>query len=823
MRLGSLGLGQCGITSVIFALPAAMFMACTDDLPSDTDDTGSDTDIIDDTDDTDTDTDTGEPTDWPDGFEDCGIALPTPAEGLCEVEEGTGSAVVLRGMVLGYEKVYVSGSVVVDGERIADVGCVEPPAGATIISCAEGVISPGLIDPHDHLGFTDRAPYRFGDKRWDHRHGWRAELSTPGNRWTGSANGFASEQWGEVRKLVAGTTTMVGSGYARGIIRNLDQASARESDALPVVENQTFPLGDANRQFRSNCGWNYRDDGFDASKEDAYVPHVAEGIDDYAAEEFRCLSTDFAGGEDLTESNSAHVHGIGLQTLDYDRMVRDGTALIWSPRSNLQLYGETARVSTFATLGGVIALGSDWTYSGSIHPGREMACADSFNKSALNGFFSDKDIWKMATENAAIALRADADVGTLETGKLADIAIFAEADDVKSPWRAPLEAKPGETALVLRGGTPLYGEAGVLGVLDSSCESVDVCGESHAICMERETGRDFAALAGVVSEAYPAWFCDSDPTDEPVCSTKREGDWPGEATAGDQDGDGVADGDDLCPAVFNPIRPIDSGEQSDVDGDGTGDACDDDPLPADIDGDGIPNDTDNCPYQTNPDQTDVDGDDKGDICDACPDVANPTTPCAAVSSGTYTLEELRTRSELIGSPVTVKGVVVTGIWDNGYAVQETSGSGPNRGMMVYEGSAPSLAVGDIIDLNGDLNDYFGELQIEVSAATKTSSGPAPAPTVVSLTDAASEGYEGMLITTTGEVTDEAYDCSVDGGGCSDTGLWEIGGSSGILVYDRMYSGADWASGSGTTTVSGVMTFRWNRRRIMPRNDTDLGL
>jgi hypothetical protein len=52
---------------------------------------------------------------------------------------------------------------------------------------------------------------------------------------------------------------------------------------------------------------------------------------------------------------------------------------------------------------------------------------------------------------------------------------------------------------------------------------------------------------------------------------------------GDQDGDGVPDGSDNCPAVANP-------DQADLDHDGLGDACD-----SDRDGDGVPNTSDGCP------------------------------------------------------------------------------------------------------------------------------------------------------------------------------------------------------------------------------------
>jgi len=85
----------------------------------------------------------------------------------------------------------------------------------------------------------------------------------------------------------------------------------------------------------------------------------------------------------------------------------------------------------------------------------------------------------------------------------------------------------------------------------------------------------------------------------------------------DADGDGITDNQDNCPYVYNP-------DQADSDGDGVGDACEDeDPYVSDSDADGVPDDQDNCPYVYNPDQADSDGDGLGDACDNCPSVYNP--------------------------------------------------------------------------------------------------------------------------------------------------------------------------------------------------------
>jgi hypothetical protein len=450
---------------------------------------------------------------------------------------------------------------------------------------------------------------------------------------------------------------------------------------------------------------------------------------------------------------------------------------------------------------------------------RELACADQYNANNLGHYFSDAKLWQMATYNAAIATGSDLVLGSLEPGKLADIAIFAGGKHLYH--RAVLEAGASAVLLVVKAGRALYGEADVVDALAEGCEALDVCGTPRSICLEHEFGVTYATLAGQVADgnpAYPAFFC-GEPDGEPTCTPSRPGEFTGIAATDDEDGDGIASGDD-CPDVFNPIRPIDHDAQADVDGDGVGDACDDTPVGDDLDGDAVANMVDNCPFRSNADQADGDDDTKGDSCDFCPDAANPNTVCGPEPAQERTIQEIQGGEVPEGTLVTIRGAIVIGVWANGAWVQ-APGATENGGIHVFTGPNPGVVVGDQVDASGEVLEYFGDTEIENGSFSSKTSGTPLAPLALTVAQAMDEKYEGMLVQLTNvKSVQNPYDCSVDNPACADQSLWSV--NNRVVVYNRLYQDDDWTARMGQDPITGVMMTRFDRRRIMPRSGGDFG-
>ncbi|GMV42355.1 MAG: hypothetical protein AMXMBFR64_40710 [Myxococcales bacterium] len=149
------------------------------------------------------------------------------------------------------------------------------------------------------------------------------------------------------------------------------------------------------------------------------------------------------------------------------------------------------------------------------------------------------------------------------------------------------------------------------------------CGDVDACPLDADNDADGDGLCGDVDPCPADGANDAD--NDGVCGDVDP--CPADA-ANDADGDGLCESADNCPTVANV-------NQSDVDADGIGDACE-----PDNDGDGVIDDDDNCPLDSNASQADFDGDGVGDACDADDDgdgVVDGQDTCLGTPAGTPVL------------------------------------------------------------------------------------------------------------------------------------------------------------------------------------------
>jgi cytosine/adenosine deaminase-related metal-dependent hydrolase len=794
-----------------------------------------------------------------DAATDAAVDAPTDAmvaSATCTVTPGDGRKLI-TGTVLAPTGPIANGQVAVNAAgMITCVGVNCAAGGETRIDCPMGVISPGLINTHDHITFTQNPPYNDTGERYEQRHDWRTgrrghtEINT-----AGSATGD-NIRWGELRFLLGGATSIVGSGGQAGLLRNLDQASNQEGLGQQAVRFETFPLDDSSGTQRTmDCNYGAAPDTeATVAPLMSYEPHVSEGIDQVARNEFQCVSsttydTTAPGlSHDLVVPQTAIIHGIGLKPFDYGVMATDGTALIWSPRSNITLYGDTAQVSVAARMGVEIALGTDWSATGSISLLRELSCADSFNRTYLDGFFTDEQLWKMVTINAAAVTATDDVIGSIAVGKIADLTIFDGR--TRQSYRAVLGAEDKDVWLVMRAGKPLYGIDTVIAALTpTGCDMIDVCGQPKRVCLMSEIGKTYDALKAAPGTVYPAFFCGV-PTNEPTCTPKRPNAsnaingstvYTGVPAAGDLDGDGVANAQDDCMMVFNPIRPVDDGTQGDWDHDGVGDVCDVCPIdanttqcttvnPDDRDADGVLNAVDNCPDDANGDQADFDHDLKGDVCDACPMAANPGGQGCPV-----TVYDIKNRGAVtaipLGTTVNVNNVIVTGKGSNGFFVQVKVGDAGYQGsdysgLFVFTNAGSpfltAINVGNRVNVTGNVADFQGQIELDgvtdvmiVNPAIEAAPAPIAA-TAAEITTGGSRAtkLEGVIVT-----TGAASITAVNAAQGELTAMQPGGGS--LIVDDFLFLLPAPTVNQTFASMTGILAWRNMASKLEPRSAADL--
>ena len=130
---------------------------------------------------------------------------------------------------------------------------------------------------------------------------------------------------------------------------------------------------------------------------------------------------------------------------------------MWSPQSNLRLYGETTRAADALDVGLPMALGADWLPSGSMSLLAEMKVARQELVEQEHPVSAEELVTMVTSGRRATSPASAAKLGSLEVGRVADLVVLARQDD--DVHESVCDSTPADVELVMVGGDVAYGRA----------------------------------------------------------------------------------------------------------------------------------------------------------------------------------------------------------------------------------------------------------------------------------------------------------------------------------------------------------------------------
>lgn len=376
------------------------------------------------------------------------------------------------------------------------------PAGFDDVKVVEtgGTIFPGFIELHNHLSYNALPLWSPVPKRFQHRDQWsvhkdyRPMISGPmtviGKYRDSSGQAAllpALVRYVECKCLLGGVTTTQGirlssnagiTRYYRGLIRNVEQTDDTAlSEAQACIAD--VDARDA-RKFLTKL-----------KKEDScYLLHLSEGVtdpsrpdDSVARKHF--LALEVAPGKWALNDRFSGIHAAGLLPQDFDVLKQNEASMVWSPLSNLLLYGGTARVEAARAAGVRIGLGSDWAPTGSKNLLGELKVAWLYSQHVLNGLLTARDLVAMATREAAHILKWQDALGMIAAGARADLLVIDGTTG--DPYDSLIRARETDISLVMINGVARYGMPALMAPLAPDDQTVSVGGQSRKLYLKQET------------------------------------------------------------------------------------------------------------------------------------------------------------------------------------------------------------------------------------------------------------------------------------------------------------------------------------------------
>lgn len=378
-------------------------------------------------------------------------------EGEREASEGQARAkpeepFALGGCVVTPERAIDPGWVVVAGNAIAALRDTAPRDVRAIET--RGVILPGLLDLHGHPEYNVFAAWE-PPRLYENRYRWRESeeyaklVKGPWHRLTDESSGRPSllptlTRYAEARALVGATTAIQGASKrypdpAESLVRNVDRRIFGHQLARAAINFMTEPP-ERRARLRAEIA---------SGEVKTFYVHLAEGIDESSRREF-----DELVASDLLGPATVIIHGTGLTDEQLAQVREAGAKIVWSPQSNLRLYGETTRAARALELGIPLGLGADWLPSGSPSLLDELRVARRSLERQGAAVEAKRLVGFVTHEGAHVAALGDK-LGALAEGRPADLVVLERHD--RDPWESVLHADRRSVELVVIGGDVAYG------------------------------------------------------------------------------------------------------------------------------------------------------------------------------------------------------------------------------------------------------------------------------------------------------------------------------------------------------------------------------
>ncbi len=388
-------------------------------------------------------------------------------EGMPETLEGTPRSRSRRPKTLAHEAIALGGQVVtpegarrgwvrIEGDTIVSIGSRKPTDAIAIAT--DGVILPGLLDLHGHPEFNVFAPWE-PPRSYVNRYSWRGSkpyhdlVRDPQNNLLVKAPKGTQLRYAEIRALVGGVTAIQGAslstqGSRESMVRNVDGMIFGEHRARAVIDLPSSLGANA----RGGPEFTKIIEAIGRDEIDAHYIHLAEGKRDNerSQNEFAHLADDLGG---LTRA-TVIIHGTALTRAQLGAAKDAGARLVWSPQSNLRLYGETTRAADALDVGLPVALGADWLPSGSMSLLDELKVARA--ELVDQGHpLTARQLVTMVTAGAADVAALGDRLGRLAAGRAADLVVLARRN--ADSYESVCASTPADVELVMVGGDVAYG------------------------------------------------------------------------------------------------------------------------------------------------------------------------------------------------------------------------------------------------------------------------------------------------------------------------------------------------------------------------------